>query len=203
MTAVLRPTAPALPTSPGSSALLRDKLSLVRSWLARTGGHGAWIAAWTLVGWIGIAAAPFLIEDHPFLLMVLAPRTLFVALAVDSVDVVTFVLAGTLRLSIADGSYFIIGRRFPRQGRRVLAAGANAGTIARLRRTVMRVADTLAHWLCARGLKAGIVLFFRPNARYMAVAGSYGVSARLAGWSSVIGTAVYLTSMYVGVGALF
>lgn len=180
---------------------LLDRLGAVRAWLAATGGHGAWIGLWSIVGWSGTILAPFLI-DRPFLLMMLAPRALFVVLAVDSVDLVSFVLAGTLRLGMTDASYFILGRRFPRDRR-----GAIPRPLARVRLRFAHIAvrwtDALCRWLCNHGAKAGTVLFFRPNGKYLAVAGSYGVSARVAGWCSVIGTALYLTFFYLGLGLFF
>ncbi len=38
---------------------------------------------------------------------------MFVALAADSVPLLPFVLLGTLRLSVTDASYYVIGRKLP------------------------------------------------------------------------------------------
>ena len=186
-------------STPDASLRLRDRVAKLRSWLAASGGHGVWILAWSLVGWGGTALAPFL-TDHPFLLMLLAPRALFVALAVDSVALIPFVLAGTLRLAMTDASYFILGRRFPRD--RTARPSLLANARLRLARAFVRWTDGLCRWLCNHGMKAGTVLFFRPNGKYLAVAGSYGVSARVAGWSSVAGTMLYLTSFHLGLGLI-
>lgn len=199
--------APASPTpaeAPASAATrtfaVRDRLAQLRSWLAASGGHGIWILVWSLVGWGGTALAPFL-SEHPFVLMLLAPRALFVALAVDSVALIPFVIAGTLRLAMTDASYFILGRRFSR-GDTPRRPRPLANARLRVARIFVRWTDGLCRWLCNHGVKAGTVLFFRPNGKYLAVAGSYGVSARVAGWSSVSGTMLYLASFHLGVGLL-
>lgn len=170
----------------------------VRRRVAQTRGHGVWIAVWSVVGWSGTLLAPVL-ADRPFLVMMLAPRALFVALATDSVSLATFVVLGTLRLSATDASYFILGRRFPRGGRR-------PGRIERSRGRVLsvgvRYTDRLCRWICAHGYKAGTVLFFRPNGKYLAVAGAYGVSSKVAGVASVVGTVLYLTFFHLGLGLL-
>ena len=74
--------------------------------------HHWWIFAWSIIGWVGTALAPVL-ADKPFILMMLSPRALFVALAADSVSLLPFVLLGTLRLSVTDASYYVIGRKVP------------------------------------------------------------------------------------------
>ena len=74
--------------------------------------HGLWIFAWSIVGWVGTALAPVL-SGTPFLLMLLSPRAMFVALAADSVPLLPSVLLGTLRLSVTDASDYVIGRKLP------------------------------------------------------------------------------------------
>lgn len=87
-------------------------LSRLRNIVRQSRRHGLWIFGWSIVGWIGTALAPVL-TGKPFLLMLLSPRALFVALAADSVSLVPFVVLGTLRLSVTDVSYFVIGRKLP------------------------------------------------------------------------------------------
>lgn len=170
---------------------IRDVAGRVHGWLRATGRHGAWIGVWSVIGWGGTLLAPLLI-DHPFLLMLMAPRALFVALAADSVGLMGFVVLGTLRLGVTDASYFILGRRFRRTDR------SPRGRF----RLLMRWTDVMCRWLCKDRLRAGTVLFLRPNGKYLAVAGSYGVSPWVAGLSSVFGTALYLTSFHLGLGLL-
>lgn len=172
--------------------------------------HGLWIAAWSVVGWIGTALVPALI-DKPFALMMLSPRALFAALAVDSVSLVPFVLLGTARLGVTDASYFIIGRRIPEAFVATSSPAAPTATAPsvvpstwslRIRQLARR-GDSLCRWLCTRPLLAGSVLFFRPNGKYLAAAGAYGVSPVVAAVSSMLGTATFLAVLHLGVGSLF
>lgn len=145
--------------------------------------------------------APALMHK-PFLLMMLSPRALFVALASDSVSLIPFVLLGTLRLSITDASYYIIGRRFPRG----VDAPPSTKPVSRWRCRMRRIAsegDRLCRFFCSRPRLAGAFLFFRPNGKYLGVAGAYGVHPLVAGLSAATGTAVFLAAMHIGIGAIF
>lgn len=175
-------------------------LSRLRNIVRQSRRHGLWIFAWSIVGWVGTALAPVL-ADKPFILMMLSPRALFVALAADSVSLVPFVLLGTLRLSVTDASYYVIGRKLPREI--TVSSSRPAGRIKALIRSVASRGDRLCRWFCARPRLAGAFLFFRPNGKYLGVAGAYGVNRWLAALSATLGTAVFLTAMHVGFGALF
>lgn len=174
----------------------------LRTLLSQSRGHGTWIVLWSLVGWVGTALAPTL-TDMPLLLMLLSPRALFVALASGSVSLIPFVVLGTLRLSVTDASYFIMGSRFPQDTDAPPSTTARAGTPTRLMRRIGRKGDALCRWFCARPKLAGAFLFLRPNSKYLAVAGAYRVSPWLAGISAVTGTAAFLTAVHVGIGAIF
>jgi hypothetical protein len=163
--------------------------------------HGLWIAAWSLIGFLGTVLAPALV-DKPFILMLLSPRALFVALASDSVSLVPFVVLGTLRLSVTDASYYIIGKRFPSKEDKVPSTAPVSRGRARLRR-LAREGDRLCRWFCRRPKLAAAFLFFRPNGKYLGVAGAYGVRPAVAALSATAGTAVFLTAMHIGIGAAF
>ena len=178
-------------------------LSRLRKVVNLSRRHGLWILAWSIVGWAGTALAPAL-ADKPFLLMLLSPRALFVAMASDSVSIVPFVVLGTIRLSITDASYYVIGRRFPS----VINTDTVPSTkpVSRMRARIRRVGtelNRLCRFFCARPKLAGAFLFFRPNGKYLGVAGAYGVRPLVAGLSAVSGTAIFLALMHVGVGAIF
>lgn len=177
-------------------------VSRLRTLLRQSRGHGSWIVAWSIVGWVGTALAPAL-ADKPLLLMMLSPRALFVALASGSVSIIPFVLLGTLRLSVTDASYFIIGNRFPQDSDAAPSTTEQVGTVRRLMRRLRRKGDALCRWACARPKLAGAFLFVRPNSKYLAVAGAYGVSPWLAGISAATGTAVFLAAIHLGFGAIF
>jgi len=171
----------------------------LKRFIAQSLRHGYWISIWSIVGWVGTAASPALL-DKPFLLMLMAPRTLFVAMASDSASFVPFVLLGTLRLSVADASYFIVGAKLPNEFEPKPLAPRN-----RLTRAVNMVVSNInaaGHWFCSRPKFAGLFLFMRPNAKYLAVAGAYGVNPVVAGVSATAGTIAFLSAVHIGVSAL-
>jgi hypothetical protein len=169
----------------------------------RSRGHGLWIGAWSVVGWVGTGLAPAL-GHHTFLLMMLSPRALFVAMAANSVPLVPFVVLGTIRLGVTDFSYFALGKRLP-LGHANDRFGATRVTSARWRHFVAGLAgrtDRLCRWLATRPGLAGAFLFFRPTGKYLALAGAYGVRGVVAAAASAGGTAVFLIAMHIGFGAL-
>ena len=177
-------------------------LTRLRTVISQSRGHGLWIAAWSIVGWVGTALAPALSQGS-FALMMLSPRALFVALASDGVPLIPFVLLGTLRLSVTDASYYIIGRRFPESVDVVPDTSARVSRFRRVLRRLAREGDAICRWFCARPYLAGIFLFLRPNGKYLGVAGAYGVSPVVAGVSAVTGTAAFLAAVHIGIGAIF
>lgn len=195
--AIFSPTAGAAPratrTLPGYARF--------RTIVKQSRRHGLWIAAWSVVGWVGTALAPFLTAS-PLILMLLSPRALFVALASDSASLVPFVLLGTLRLSVTDASYYIIGRKFPRGADEAPSTAPVSRMRARMRRLTFET-DRLCRWFCARPRLAAAFLFVRPNGKYLGVAGAYGVRPWVAGLSATAGTAAFLAAMHVGVSAIF
>ncbi len=168
------------------------------SFIRQSGVHGAWIALWSIVGWAGTATAPFLL-DSPVLLMMLAPRAAFVLLAAPTVGLFWFVVLGTFRLSVTDASWFLVGRRLPQWSAKQEDRMAQCPRW----RVPMRIGRRLMVVLCTSAPLAALILFLRPNGRYLGVAGSFGVDSRLAGVSSVAGTIVYLIAVHLGVGELF
>lgn len=182
-----------MPRTPATRRLL----SPLATWTRRLGLHGLWITLWAVTSGLATLWSPALL-DHPVFLMMLAPRAAFVVLAAPHIGFLPFVALGTARLAITDASWFIVGRRFPdRTGRPTL--------LSRIRwtRWTMWVTGRLCRWICSTGLVAATVLFFRPNGRYLGIAGANGVDSRLAGASSILGTMIYLVAVHVGVGTFF
>jgi hypothetical protein len=170
------------------------------SWLRDARGHGVWILIWSMVSWVGTAWSPMLLE-RPVLLMALAPRATFVVLAAPHMNFVTFVLLGTVRLSLTDWNWYLVGRKFPERG----AAKATASTASSGRvwvRWMLRFTNRMCTWLAGRPIVAAAVLFIRPNGKYLGVAGAYGVGPWVAGLSSVSGTMLYLAAVHQGAGFL-
>lgn len=149
---------------------------------------------WSVVGMASTLAAPLLI-GLPVVLMALAPRLVFVTLAAPQLDLFSFVALGTLRLSVTDPSYFIVGRR--------AAGSAAAFPFASPSGFLSRSAKWLIGLITKSKLLAAAVLFLRPNSRYLAVAGWHQVPGWLAGSAAALGTMVYLVALHSGVSFLF
>lgn len=167
---------------------------IARAWATfRSGGlHSRWIGAWSVVSLAGTFATPLLLH-RPILLLLLAPRTLAVVLAAQQLSLVELVVLGTVRLSVADPSYFILGRRFSQIPARV------PRRCGPMRRLVLWLFSLIER---SPGLAAAVI-FVRPSGRYLAVAGAKGMSAIHAGIAAVTGTVAYLTLADIGIGALW
>lgn len=150
-------------------------------------GHLTWIVLWSVAAGAATVLSPALLR-HPILLMALAPRALFVALAAPELDIASFVLLGTVRLGVTDPSYFLIGRRIAARGDVPRPEDSRFGLFGRL-----------VTMMCRNRWLAALVLFLRPNARYLAVAGANRIPAPLAGLAAVTGTIAYLVALHAGV----
>lgn len=186
--AVIPMAAPLSVRVPGFGSLT----SLARA----TGAHGLWIGIWSVVGVLGTALTPALLH-RPALLLALSPRTLVVALAAAELGLIPFVLLGVARLSVADWSYFELGRRAGRtSGPPWLDRISSRLTLVAPLRWAVDLSNRLASMLCQSSPAAALVLALRPNGRYLAIAGAYGVSARLAATASLVGTVGYLVVVH-------
>jgi len=124
--------------------------------------------------------------------MAMAPRALFVALAAPELDLASFVLLGTVRLSVTDPSYYLIGRRI-----------AESGPVPGQAPTRFGVFGRLVKMMCRNRLLAAVVLFLRPNARYLGVAGAYRVPPLVALGAATLGTICYLIAIDTGISFAF
>lgn len=189
-------TAPAHPIALPSFFSAANAVRAVQ-WVRSFGHHGSWILGWAALSWTATIWSPALV-GHPVLLMLFAPRAAFVVLAAPHIGFLPFVALGTARLAVTDASWYIVGKRFPDR--------TNAPTaLSRVRwmRWTIRITTKLCAWLCSTAVLAAAVLFFRPNGRYLGVAGAHGVDSRLAGISSVLGTMSYLIAVHIGMASFF
>lgn len=154
-------------------------------------GHLAWILLWSAIALIATVASPGLL-GHPVFLMAMAPRALFVALAAPELDLASFVLLGTIRLSVTDPSYFLIGRRIAERGPLPGQAPTRFGVFGRL-----------VKMMCRNRPLAAVVLFLRPNARYLGVAGAHQIPPTLAFVAATLGTICYLVAIDTGISLMF
>lgn len=178
----------------GRISRCRTRFSRFQSCLAGNRLHLSWMGLWSLVGMASTVVAPLLM-GLPVVLMALAPRLVFVSLAAVKMDMITFVALGTLRLSVTDPSYFIVGRR--------AAQKAAAFPMKPTRGPLSRVVGHLVQLIGRSHLLAACVLFLRPNSRYLAVAGWNRVPGWIAGVAASSGTMVYLVAIHSGISLFF
>jgi membrane protein DedA with SNARE-associated domain len=70
------------------------------------------MAVLTILGWIGDAFAPSLLDRAPLLLLVLNPRLRNLVLVSPTVDFAPFVVVAVVRLVISDPLFYWFGRRY-------------------------------------------------------------------------------------------
>jgi hypothetical protein len=133
------------------------------------------LAALTLLSTAGTAAAPTLAHDQPLVLMALSPRLAFLTLAANNTSFVPFLAVGLVRLCLADPFHFALGRRH----------GTNA--LDRLARftLIRRIRDLTRHGV-------PLLVFFRPNGTYLAIAGASPTNRLHVAVADVAGTLAYL-----------
>lgn len=114
-----------------------------------------------IVGTITTALTPALAARHPLLLIILEARNRNLILARE-VDFVPFLLIATLRRTLTDPLYYLLGKYYGDRAVRWLEVKAGMGSYARLMETVFR--------------KAGYpAVFFFPGAIICAMAGVVGM----------------------------
>lgn len=136
----------------------------------------AGLAVLSTISVVGTAASPVLLE-HPLVLIALAPRLPFLALAAADAGMLPFLALGLVRLCVGDPLHFLLGRRYgPALVERILGR----------RRWLARLAG-------GSGLLAVAV---RPIGRHLVLAGAAGTPARAVVVADVAGTLVYLALVY-------
>jgi len=184
--------------NPGFRSDLLDRahlrLACYRNYLTGSRLHLSWMGLWSVVGMASTVIAPLLI-GLPVVLMALAPRLVFVSLAAVKMDLLSFVALGTLRLSVTDPSYFIVGRRAAQQ--------AADFPLKPPRGPLTRLVSWFVQLISRSHLLAAVVLFLRPNSRYLAVAGWNRVPGWVAGVAASTGTMVYLVAVHSGITLIF
>jgi membrane protein DedA with SNARE-associated domain len=94
------------------------------------------ISCLVVASMVGSALAPTLIVEHPAWLLVLDARIRHVLLVANQLDAVPYYLIGTLRLTLADPLFYLLGYWY---GEAALAwVDNNSGSVGRLLRVVER-----------------------------------------------------------------
>jgi hypothetical protein len=133
---------------------------------------------------VGNLLAPGLLTAHPLLLVALAPRTPFLAVAAGEVQFGAFVAVAFLRLCAADPSHFLLGRLHGGRATSALARRRRPGGSRRLQLPVV--------WE-----RLGLVLVaLAPSGKVLLVAGASRLPHRRVASAAVGGTLAQVVVLY-------
>ena len=133
--------------------------------------------------WVGTLASPALATASPLLLVVLAPRAPFVALAAGSTPLPALIILAMVRMSVHAPFSFMVGSRY----------GAPAATwLARRSRLAGVVASATLHLFRRFSYLAVLV---RPSQTMLMLAGAARLRRPLTGLCVIAGTAAYVTGV--------
>ena len=94
------------------------------------------ISALVVCSMVGSALAPTLITEHPVWLLALDARIRHVLLVANQIDAVPYYVIGTLRLTVSDPLFYLLGYWY---GEAALSwVDANSGTVGRMLRVLER-----------------------------------------------------------------
>ena len=149
------------------------------------------ILAVIVLGILGNAFHPWLLENHPLWLVAAEPRNRFLILVADKVSFVPFLVVATLRRLVSDPLFYLLGYLY----------GAGAVRWAEKRfdndSGLVRAIERAFH-------KAGPVLvFFFPGAIVCVLAGVTGMNPVLFLLLNVAGTITIVTLVYRSAGIPF
>lgn len=141
------------------------------------------LLVFTAIGWISVAASPWLIK-WPLLLIAVNPRMLFLLLVAPKLGLFEFTLVASIRLCLADPFSYMLGFRY---GGRV----RDRIDRSRLRNMLMRVTK-VEKSACA------VAIWLRPSQSILAWAGSLRMSPKYVAVSDVITTVLYVILIHQG-----
>ncbi|MGH9166200.1 MAG: DedA family protein, partial [Acidimicrobiales bacterium] len=142
------------------------------------------IVALIVVGNIGNAIHPTLVNDHPLLLVGLEPRNRFLLLVASNVDFVPFLVVATLRRLASDPLFYLLG---------YLYGDAGVRWMERRMGDTVGFVKTLERWF----VKAGPVLvFFFPGLFACVLAGATRMKPAVFMALNVVGTVTVVSLVY-------
>ncbi len=141
------------------------------------------LALLTASSLVGTVLAPHLLVANPLVLVVLAPRTLYLTVAAGRVPLGLFLVVGLLRLAAADPSHYLLGRLH----------GPRLTELAQRRAGSRR--------MIALGLRAwhriGLpIVALSPSGKFLVLAGASGMPHRRVAAAALGGTLVQLLALY-------
>jgi len=146
---------------------------------------------------VGNLLAPSLLTTHPLLLVALAPRSAYLAVAAGQVPFAAFVVVALLRLCAADPSHFLLGRLH----------GARAAAILdrRSRRHHDRAGDAVGDgvgprrgtWVALWDRLGLVLVALSPTGKVLLLAGASRLSHRRVAMAAVVGTLGQVLFLYV------
>lgn len=135
------------------------------------------------LGAVGTALTPVLAVKHPLVLMVLEARNRNLVLA-RHVDVVPFVVVGTIRRLVSDPLFFLLGRWYGEAGVRWLERRSGSGRVVALTERAFRRASYP-------------MVFLFPGALVCSLAGATGMSPVRFAIANVSGTIAAVVALRV------
>ena len=141
-------------------------------------------------GWVGDAAAGYLVDHHPLWLIVLNARNRNLVLVVNHVDAVPYYVVGTFRLLLSDPLFYILGYFYGDAGIKWMER--QAPTYGRMMRSAEK-------WF---GVAAYPLVFFAPNNYICLFAGAAGMAIPVFVILNVTGTVFRLWIIQV-IGNIF
>ncbi len=141
------------------------------------------LVALTAVGWLSLAASPWLIQ-WPLLLIALNPRMLFLLLVAPKLGLFEFTLVASARLCLADPFSYMLGVRYGGKVRDRMER-------SRLRRWLMKIMP-MERRAC------GVAIWLRPSQSVLVWAGSLRMSAKYVAISDIATTLIYVIMIHQG-----
>jgi hypothetical protein len=138
---------------------------------------GAPLAVLTAASVVGNLLASRLLSSHPLVLVALAPRAPYLAVAAGHAPFAAFVAVAVLRLCAADPSHFLLGRRH----------GARAAAALERRRPLAALWNRLGLVLVAAS----------PSGKVLVLAGASRLPHRRVASAAVAGTLAQVVALYV------
>lgn len=159
------PLAPSAPRRPSRRALVLVSLPLI---------------ALVIMGYLGDALAPTLVDTHPLLLILLNPRNRYLALVSNDLDAWSYYLVGFGRLAVSDPLFFLLGAWY---------GDAAVRWMERRTRTWGQLLRQVERWFAAA---AAPLVFIAPNNYICLFAGAAGMSVFAFVLANVAGSLVRL-----------